>query len=409
MDTLNDVSNTISQRSRKKVIRRFVPIFLNGIRTVLTPLIFIVFSYLIVRYHSRELWGGFVDYLLFFYLASLISNWGSKDYLSRLFSESPSEIIPNWQAHFTIRIPLLLVTIAAIFLSFKPGAYGAFIIWLCAGYINNAFIPVYTYKRDFGKVILTELSGLLLLVYLILANSKTQLSVPDLVYFYALHQLFKSVVYSLLYWRFFLFKRFPFDYKIILLSLPFFFMGCAGFLQSKVDLYVLGFFHDDALLGDYQIISGFFVFTQSIATLVLLPYLKNIYRMKSISLNRIRQRMITIGFVLNSTALLSIALVLHFFFNIQLSIFELLAGFFMGWPSYVYVLNIFYLFKNKMEREVLKICVFSLCINLILSLVLLSLDMETLGVLTANAVAQLVAMSFYLGKKIDDDLFKEIK
>lgn len=408
MEGQNGDSNTVYKHDRKKLVRRFYPILLNGIRTILTPVIFIVFSYLVVRFHSKSLWGGFVDYLLFFYLATLISNWGSKDFLSRAFSEKPKELINVWQAHLMARVPLLLVTIAVVPFFFEVETQLYFILWLIAGFINNAFIPVYTYKRDFGKVILTELLGFSLLVFLILSSSQ-ELTVADLVYYYALSQVLKAAVYALIYLSYFRFSKVQFDARLLLLSLPFFLMGCAGFMQSKVDLYLFGFFHNDTLLGEYQIISGFFIFSQSIATILLLPYLKNIYRMKALSIRSLKQRMVWVGFVLNAIVVAAIYWALSLFFEIELSPLELLAGFFIGWPSYVYVMHIFYLFKQKAERTVLLICLVSLCFNFILSLVLLSLDVGILGVLIANSVAQLVAMFLYLRKKIDDDLFKKAK
>ena len=113
--------------------------------------------------------------------------------------------------------------------------------------------------------------------------------------------------------------------------------------------------------------------------------------------------------MLNAIVVAVIYWALSLFFKIELSSLELLAGFFIGWPSYVYVVHIFYLFKQKAERTVLLISLVSLCFNFILSLVLLSLDVGILGVLIANSIAQIVAMFLYLTKKIDDDLFKKVK
>lgn len=401
-------SNARQKTDWKKLIRRFSPILLNGVRTLLTPITFIAFSYLVVRYHSKELWGGFVDYLLFFYLASLVSNWGSKDYLSRLFSEKPKELVRSWQAHFIARLPLFAITVLVIPFLFEQNSQGFLVLWLLAGYVSNAFIPIYTYRRDFGKVILVELIAFGSLLYLMLRKEQ-ELSVSYLVCFYSVYQLVKAVIYSLLYTAFFRFRKISFNWGLLLMSLPFFLMGCAGFLQSKVDLYLFGFFHDDALLGEYQIISGFFIFSQSIATILLLPYLKNIYRMKAVSILSLRRRMIWLGLFLNLFVVAVIYFALKLFFDIELTLLELIAGFFIGWPSYVYAMHIFYLFKNNQERQVLIISLVSLGFNFILSLVLLSLEVAVLGVLIANSVAQIAALTLYLRKKIDDDIFKKAK
>jgi hypothetical protein len=131
--------------------------------------------------------------------------------------------------------------------------------------------------------------------------------------------------------------------------------------------------------------------------------------MNALSILSLKKRMIWLGLCLNIVVVAAIYIALRMFFEIELSIWELIVGFFIGWPSYVYALHIFYLFKNNQERTVLIISVLSLCFNFILSLVLLSLDVAVLGVLNANSAAQIVALTLYLRKKIDDDIFKEAK
>ena len=111
----------------KKTANRFYPIAINGFRSVLSPLISIAFSYIIVTYFSKELWGNFVEYMLFFFLASLSISWGSKNYLLRVFSKNPRNIVTDWQQLFLARLVLCLVFIVSIFDLLLDGMHHIFL------------------------------------------------------------------------------------------------------------------------------------------------------------------------------------------------------------------------------------------------------------------------------------------
>ncbi|WP_054851449.1 hypothetical protein [Olleya sp. ITB9] len=378
----------------KKNITRVLPIALNGFRSFLSPIISIFFSYIVVHFFSKELWGNFVEYLLFILITSVIINWGNKTYLMRLFSQNPKEIIANWQMLFKARFPICLIIILIV-----PFLYGIntsilLIIWLLSAFVQNSFLSVIFYNRDYIEFIGIELTGFAILL-LQLYFLKTNITLLILLQTYVIAMLIKAVITALLYFKYLRFKNIKINTKVLFLSFPFFLLGISGFLQSKIDVYAYSLITKGTPLGEYQIISGFFVFSQSIAMLLIFPYVKNIYRMSSKSILKIKKGFVIYGFLLNLLVVTFIYFSL-LYFNIKLSLVQLIFGFIIGYPCYIYSLDILMLFKKHKESLVIKISAISLSINFVLSLTLLYFGYNFTGLLAANAIAQIFSLSCYI-------------
>ena len=386
-----------------KFFNRFYHIGLNGLRSVLSPILSFALSYIVIHNYSKHLWGEFVKYLLYFFVASMILNWGGKEFLLRQFSLKPSKIVPTWQHFFVARIPIFFLVVLTVPIWFSSQAYAFMALWIASGFVINAFMPVYLYKRDYLKVILVESISFILLAFLLYRQGHDHIiNVYEFGWYYAWYLLVKMTLYILIYHPFLKFKKIKFSLQILVISLPFLWLSLTGFFQSKVDLYVFAFFHKSALLADYQIISGFLVFSQSIATILLLPYVKNVYRMKNSSLKRLSRLTGIAGIILNAFVLLTILTALQYFYDIQLNFWQILWSYLIGLPSYFYVVTIFYLFKEKKEKKVVLVAILSLLINLTLSIILLYLELEITGVLIANATAQITSLVLYWQYRLND-------
>ena len=387
--------------SSLKLFGRFSHIMLNGFRSTLAPILSFLLSYIVIKGYSKNLWGEFVAYLLYFFVASLILNWGGKEYLLRQFSLHPSKIINNWQEFLIARIPILLIILFTIPVFFSWQATFFMTIWVVAGFFTNAFTPIYLYKRDYLKVIIAEILSFIVLALLIYKQSK-EMNVYTLGNYYAIYLLVKTLFFTVIYFPFFKFQKIKFNAQILLLALPFLLLSLTGFFQSKIDLYVFAIFHKEALLAEYQIISGFFIFTQSIATIMLLPYVKNVYRMQAKGLQKTSRLLGLSGIIINVLTVLAIYFALKYFFSINLTFLQVILGYVIGLPSYFYAVRVFYLFKEHQEKKVLIVSVLSLFINLTLSVILLYFKWEITGVLIANAAAQVTCLLLYLQFELND-------
>ncbi|MFK8046233.1 MAG: lipopolysaccharide biosynthesis protein [Crocinitomicaceae bacterium] len=386
--------------NKSKYKSRLKDIVLNATRSILSPLLSFLLSYIIIHNYSKELWGEFVSYLLFFFVANMILSWGGKDYLLRQFSEEPSKIINKWQTYFIARLPLFIIVILSIPLIYSWKEFQFLAIWISASYISQSVVPIFLYQRDYFKIIVVELFSFFVLVGYTLNSSHINLT--DFGLFYGYYCLVKTVLLVILYQSFFRFKNFVFKPALLWVSLPFLLMALVGFFQGKIDLYVFAAFHSKALLADYQVISGFLIFSQSIATILVLPYIKNVYRMKTSGIAKLSQLVGISGLVINAVVLGSIIVVLRFFFEIIFNSEQVIIAYLIGFPSYFYAIRVYYLFSNGKENKVLIVSLWSLLVNLTLSVILLYFGWKITGVLLANGVAQLVCLILYLQYKIDD-------
>lgn len=371
--------------------KRLWPIFLNGTRTVLTPAIALLIALFVIQSHSKAFWGDFVPFLLYFHFANIITNWGSKDYLMREFSQNPGNTQKAWQSVFLARIPLLILSQLFV-LVFFPITESLYLI-SCLGlaYVSHSFLPIINDQRHYSRVILVELLGFICFVLLLLMQRETR-DFLVLLQTYTLYQGVRSVLFILIY-RLFLRKiQWRFDLKYLIHGLPFFLLAFTGFLQAKVDLYIFRGFSSKIELADYQIISGFLIFLQGIATILLMPYVRNIYRLKRKVLLRIATFLGWVGIPLTITAIWMLYIILSQVFNIHLDIYQVGCVFLIAYPSFLYAVHVFYGFGASKEKQVLRVSLISALTNGLLSIVFLSLGLNITGVLLAHGIAQVVAL-----------------
>lgn len=382
-----------------KTVQRFLPILTNGTRSIISPLISIAFSFIVVRFFSKQLWGEFVEYVLFFLIANLICEWGNKGYLLRIFSKSPKDIVYNWQNFFLARIPICLLVGMSLFFFFPWTLAPYLVLWLIGSFVYNSIVTVIFYNRDYLTSIGIEtIAFLAVIIQLYIYKDSSSLIL--LIRSYSIGILIKTLLSIIYSPALFQFKSFKFRFLILKTGLPFFILGITGFLHSKVDVYVYSFFYSGEPLGEYQIISGFFFFATSLITLLLYPYIRNFYRLKSTSILKVKKLMIRYGIFINLIVVSFIYIALNYGFQITLSPIQIIIGYFISFPPYVYVAHIYYLFKEKKENTVVKISLYSFLLNFIVSLLMLYLDYNITGVLLANALAQLFCMIYSLKFRI---------
>jgi O-antigen/teichoic acid export membrane protein len=384
----------------KSKSNRLIPIFLNGTKSFLIPAIAIIFSFLVIRFSDKSIWGEFVPFLLFFHLANIVTNWGSKDFLLRSFSKTPQKKVQDWQEMFVSRLPILLVAVLVAFLLFRPQEAVYLSGCVLLAYVSNAVLPVVNDDRDYLAVIIIELIAFGVPVWFVL--SENALNVEQLVILFTIYQLGRALLYLFRYASFFRFKRVQFKLSLLLVTFPFFLLAIAGFLQSKFDLYIFERFASDVELADYQIISGFLVFSQALATMILMPYLRNIYRMKKDALQKIVRFMMIVGLPIQLASTGAIYLVLVWFFDIHSDLIQLALFFAIGYPSFAYAVHVFSSFSQQKEKQVLVVSIISAAVNGLVSLILLSLNMGITGVLIAHALSQLVALVGYRRNKLNE-------
>ena len=90
-----------------KYIKRLKTISLFGMSQLLSAFSVLILSYLIIQFHSTELWGEYVEILIWANVFLLFLSFGNNDYLLKLFSKNPSKINQQWTNNLIARSILL--------------------------------------------------------------------------------------------------------------------------------------------------------------------------------------------------------------------------------------------------------------------------------------------------------------
>lgn len=379
-----------------KYMRRLSLVIANGANNLLLPVLNISISLLVIRFASVNLWGKFVYILILVNLTNHILMWGNKDYLLKEFSQSPGCVAEKWQGCLKSRSILLPLFIPILFLFDFPSAAKILIfLWVFFSLLYNSFSVVIIYRQKFTFSVLMEISVLALLIAAVIVL-RDRLNIDLLIILFAASILLKSLI-LISYFRLYLFSRYSakFDFQILIAALPFFMLGLSGMLQSKIDLYSVAYFLGEKEVGSYQVIINLFIYVQTFSYVILIPFVKNIYRLPLEKVQKISRRLFAAGIGIAVPALVLIYFVLTLLYQIQISIAFLFWGGVFILPIFLYLPKIYTLFKNEYQNKVVLINLFGILANLILNIILI-INFGMIGAIAASASAQFIMVIAYL-------------
>ncbi|HUM45574.1 MAG TPA: hypothetical protein PLD84_01515, partial [Chitinophagales bacterium] len=262
----------------------------------LIPLTFnVVMAALVVRLLNADLWGEMVQVLLWAGIAGNIMAWGNKDYLVRGFSADPATVGAAWQQSFgsrSIIVVLVLLVLPFLPLSVPVKAWSA--LYLLSRFIYMSYDSVIVFKRNFITTVLLESFGFIFIgaaVYYFHPDGLQQL-----LGWFAGAELFKTVTLIFLYRKEVLpvfFKNFSSAYFVGALS--FFLLYFTSMLASKIDLVCITYLVSSTEIARYQVLMSFLQATQLSIPILLLPYLRIIYRLPVSSIRKMAFRLLMVG------------------------------------------------------------------------------------------------------------------
>jgi len=358
--------NIIAQMPKQilKTILRLKTISVYGISQLIAPLTQIVISLFIIRYHSTQLWGEYVQLLVWINFALIFVSFGSRDFLLKKFSETPAKVFQLWLTNILSRALFLLPILLLLFLvplDFKIQI--VLIIWLITNFINNSFQVLVLYNRDFKASIAIEGTlNLLLIILMILITGSLDLFVFLILVICT--GLLKSFSYILFYLKKLKGLKFHFSLADLALSISFFIPILAGTIRSKIDLYYASVLFGTIELGQYQVFISFLSLAPLAATFFINPYLKSFFRISGQTLRLIQKQSILFGI---GSALIFILLVWYFinqFYRIQFPVSFYLLGFLFMLPVFLHVLLINEFYKYHKQKVVASIAFIVLIVQL---------------------------------------------
>lgn len=371
---------------------RLQAISLNALLTVTAPLINVLAAWWVIRSHSEALWGAFVDPLIITGIALHILAWGNKEFLLRAFALRPDAIPLLWKQAFLSRGMLLFIALPALFLSdYGWNERGYLLTWILAGFFKQSLDVAVVYAREFGRALLVEvLTGGALFAALYLSGP--ELDLASLIKYFAFAQVVRAVAYAIFFGKTYLSGPYPqIQFRYFQVAMPFFLLGFAGMLGSRVDLICVSLWMDDAAAGRYQVVVNLLLWTQAGAGFLLYPFVKNIYRLPLESFRKLSRRVLLIGIPISLAAAPAVWGLSYYLFNIDLGWpFHLLSVLFIL-PIYAYTTHVFFLYKYKRQQQVLLANFGAVLVNAGLNVLLvprLGLD----GALLATAASQVFLM-----------------
>jgi O-antigen/teichoic acid export membrane protein len=376
--------------SGNKIKKRTSLIAANSLNNLIQPAVNVLFSLIVIKISGTETWGKFVFYMLWATLTSFVMSWGNKDYLLRQFSKAPGLISSEWRTFFFTRLVLLFPSAIVLFVSFSVPESLLLTQWILLLFIVQSFDVLITFHRKFIHSFIIELiSGIFLLTAVFL---KTGIDIYTVYFIYLLLKVFAFIFI----FRKDVYSEFNLNIKLSLLkfSFMFFLIGLTGLLGSRIDQYCVSYFLPAAELGKYQVLKNFLVYTHAGIGFILLPFVKNIYRLQDENINKIANKLFLSGILLFIPYVIILFVIIKYIYGLEFTYISYLYAALMVLPSSYYAAVIYKLFKKNKQSVVVwfngAITVISLILNILLIPVL-----KIEGSLIAGMISQLILLILF--------------
>lgn len=356
-------------------------------------------SMLIIKWYSNAMWGSFSTYLYYTSIIVIVTGWGNREYLMREFSKAPSNMGSLFYRVLNARWILLIIAFILTFLLYPISEACIICLWILALHVTQSIEVLLNFKRNFLSAILIEFGVFLLLIFYLYKIEIKQLY--QLITLYSCYHLLRSVFYLILFRNEIKQPLFSTEPDYLKHAYVFFLLGIIGFLQSRIDFLIFTFFADASDVAVYQVISAYFILIHAVGTLIVLPFVKNIYRMTKHAVLLLQQRIVFAASILVLISLVFLYVLNTFIYHFNLSASVYLLGAAIVYPPYFYVIKIFQIYKYNQQKYVLQTGLIAILINSIIAVILLTLGKGITAVLIASAVAQIYTAWSYHSFKLN--------
>lgn len=363
------------------------------------PLAGVLLSLAAVRFYSAEFWGVYMQHLLVVGLAGALVNMGSRDFLLRQYSREPRDL--ERQLAGSIKGKLIItagVLVLLAWLPLGPLHRGVLLLWIPAQLSWQVFEALVQYRRLFRQAALIEILATVLLVAALAFLKPTLHAFLLLV---VAGQLLKGVLY---FWLNRAYLAFPSlanasGTAFLKAALPFLWLALAGAASSRGELYLMGLLGRAGELGQYQVLANFIHSSHLMASAILLPFVKNIYRLRAASLRRLERRFLLLGLALAPLITLSVYLILRYGYGFHFYLVDYLLAGGIILAFFAYVVRIQVCFRHNKASYVTGIVAIMGVANVGLSLWLIP-AYGISGALAGALVGQVGEVAGFYGVKL---------
>ena len=336
----------------KKIIDRFKTISLFGISQLLSAFSVLILSYIIIQFHSIELWGEYVEVLIWTNVFLLFLSFGNNDYLIKTFSKNPSTINQQWVNNLFARSILLLPSLLLIFFIpiFKHLEILIFTLILFQ-FFNQSFKSLIVYHRKYTLNIWIESAFLLVIVVLILYNIDS-LNLKLLIQLMLISQSFKWLLFSGLLLKGFQKTKLQFQLIELKRSVPFFIPLAVGTFRLKIDAYYGTHFFSVSNLSKYQVFLSFLALAQMASTFAITPYLKNYYRSSNAAIKKVQKRFFIYGWAFATIATTIMYVAISKVYQLDFTFQQYGFAFMFMIPLFLHVLLVSEYYKKNKQNKI---------------------------------------------------------
>lgn len=361
----------------KKLTLRAGSVLLNALRQILIPAFGLLISWIVLHNSEAGLWGTFVYFYAIVQITGNILDFGNKDLLLREISANPNLASFLWQNSLINRSFLLIIPVVWIaFLNATILIKLFLIAWILIRFVQQSFEVFFIYYKTFRLSVFAEITGISFIIFPALYLNE-RLDINKLILLFMVSSFVKLVITSWYFRAEIISKNTlqnSFDYKkFIRNSLPFFLLGFSGLLQSRADILVIKQYLTSEQLGHYQVFINLLFFAHAIPNFILLPFVKNIYRINNKTTYKIANKLLVFSPLPVLIALVFIYILIRYFYGMEWEIPVYLWAALFLFPAYFYTPYVYRFFRMKNQDRVIYINLFGFMLNILLNVLLLSL------------------------------------
>lgn len=382
----------------------------HTVQSLLPVALSVLVSVQVVRGQGAAVWGRFVAVMLVLQLAAHVVGWGNKEQVLRALARDgaplQAAVIGNLRARLLALGPVAALGCVGFgfAVGWSPQVLVAGLVFLLARAIAQSFEAMIAHQQRFLRAAAVDGAvGFMLLV----GVWQLGVGVPALLALHAAAEVLRALALVAAFPE----VRVPATLPLGTASVapapgpaallregaPFFLLSAAGMLGSRVDLYCVSALLPAAEVARYQVLQSGLLWLQSIAGLLLLPFIRAVYGMGHVQLFRLNLQLLAVGAGVAVVGVFALGELLERAHGFAIDGPVRVVGALFVAQMFAQVPAIYALYKAGRERSVLLTSAAILIGNLGLSLVLLPL-WGVLGALTASAVVGWIAALSYLAR-----------
>lgn len=369
---------------------------MNGVWQVVPAIGNMAIAAVVVRLFSPETWGSVVELLVWQQLINGFLNWGNRDFLQRLYAQTP-RLFQSAFASFFVQRLLLLALCGLLVGVFFPSEFSLVLLGLiCGRYVVQSFFVYVAITHKFGRMMVIELIAI-------------SLQVLILFWVENIHEIFMVLLAGIWLKAMLCLVLFRIDFSQINLKEPylkdaFYFamLGITGMFLSKLDVLAATSLLSLNELGQYQIILLFLLNIQSGVMIISGPFIHHFYRSSEQTQTESNRTLRLIGLPMVLFGLSLVQVVLQLVYNIQFYWSNLLPQIIICVMPYLYIKWIYKLNEVHQEHSLLWISLVGVAVLALLFWVLsFQSTIEITDFLWVLAVHQSFMLgAYYLGFKL---------